>query len=248
MARSATDRRCGPPWIRAKAAFAKLDLANTAFARYQPQDQSRGRVRRSLRRVTDPLPVDWEAFRRDTDLGAYEHWWEQLEAAGVDPHGEVALVQRYAPRTVLDAGCGTGRVAIELARRGVAVVGVDRDADMVEIARAKAPELGWVVADLAELALPDRFDVVVLAGNVVPYIAPDRRAAAVTTCARHLHPGGVLVAGFALRPDWPDLAAYDHWCTAAGLALADRWAAWDHRPYEGGDYAVFAHKRVETSP
>jgi SAM-dependent methyltransferase len=114
--------------------------------------------------------VDWEAFRRDTDLGSYEHRWEQLEAAGVDPHGEVALVQRYAPRTALDAGCGTGRVAIELARRGLAV-GVDRDADMVEIARAKAPELGWVVLDLAELAIPDRFDVVVLAGNVVPYIA-----------------------------------------------------------------------------
>jgi SAM-dependent methyltransferase len=198
--------------------------------------------------VTDPLPVDWEAYRRDTDLGSYEHRWEELEAAGVDPHGEVALVQSYAPRTVLDAGCGTGRVAIELARRSVAVVGVDRDPDMVEVARAKAPELRWVVADLADLALPDRFDVVVLAGNVVPYIGPDRRAAAVAACARHLHPGGVLVAGFVLRPDWPDLAAYDRWCTAAGLALTDRWATWDRRPYEGGDYAVSVHTRVGTRP
>ena len=112
-------------------------------------------------------------------------------------------MQTYGPRSVLDAGCGTGRVAVELARRGVDVVGVDSDPDMIDAARAKSPDLRWILADLAELALPDRFDVVVLAGNVVPYVDADRRAAAVTACARHLAPGGVLVAGFALRPGWP---------------------------------------------
>jgi SAM-dependent methyltransferase len=196
--------------------------------------------------VTDPLPADWAAWRRDTDLEAYEQRWEQLAAAGVDPHGEVAfLLETGAPRTVLDAGCGTGRLAIELARRGVGVVGVDGDPDMVALARSKAPDLTWVVADLAELALPERFDVVVLAGNVVPYVAADRRARAVAACARHLLPGGVLVAGFTLRPGWPDLAAYDGWCAAAGLAPAGRWATWDRAPYDGGDYAVSAHVRAD---
>jgi SAM-dependent methyltransferase len=194
--------------------------------------------------VTDPLPVDWAAWRRATDLGAYEQRWEQLAAAGVDPHGEVAFLETYAPRTVLDAGCGTGRIAVELARRGVAVVGVDADPDMVDVARSKAPDVAWVVADLAELALPERFDVVVLAGNVVPYVVADRRARAVAACARHLAPGGVLVAGFALRPDWPDLTAYDGWCVAAGLVPAGRWATWDRAPYAGGDYAVSAHVRA----
>ena len=148
------------------------------------------------------------------------------------------------PRSVLDAGCGTGRVAVELARRGVDVVGVDSDPDMIDAARAKSPDLRWILADLAELALPDRFDVVVLAGNVVPYVDADRRAAAVTACARHLAPGGVLVAGFALRPGWPGLADYDGWCADAGLTLADRWATWDRQPYAGGDYAVSAHTPV----
>ncbi len=194
--------------------------------------------------VTDPLPVDWAAWRRDTDLGAYEQRWEQLAAAGVDPHGEVAFLETYAPRTVLDAGCGTGRIAVELARRGVAVVGVDADPDMVDVARSKAPDVAWVVADLAELALPERFDVVLLAGNVVPYVVADRRARAVAACARHLASGGVLVAGFALRPDWPDLTAYDGWCAAAGLVPAGRWATWDRAPYAGGDYAVSAHVRA----
>ena len=191
--------------------------------------------------MSEPLPVDWAAWRAETDLDAYEQRWEMLAAAGAEVHGEVAFVQTYAPRTVLDAGCGTGRIAVELARRGVAVVGVDDDRDMVGVARAKAPDLRWVVADLAELTLPERFDVVLLAGNVVPYVVAERRAAAVAACARHLGPGGVLVAGFALRPGWPDLAAYDGWCAAAGLRLADRWATWDRAPYGGGDYAVSAH-------
>jgi SAM-dependent methyltransferase len=191
--------------------------------------------------VTEPLPPDWTSWRQRIDLDAYERRWERLAEAGVDAHGEVALVQTYAPRTVLDAGCGTGRVAVELARRAIAVVGVDSDPDMIDAARAKAPDLQWTVADLAALDLPDRFDVVVLAGNVVPYVEADRRAAVVATCARHLAPDGVLLAGFALRPGWPGLADYDTWCTAAGLVLADRWATWDRQPYAGGDYAVSAH-------
>jgi hypothetical protein len=75
----------------------------------------------------------------------------------------------------------------------------------------------------------------------VPYVAADRRADAVAACARPLAPGGVLVAGFALRPGWPDLAAYDGWCGAVGLRLANRWGTWDRAPYAGGDYAVSTH-------
>ena len=191
--------------------------------------------------MTEPLPADWTSWRRRFDVDSYERRWERLAAAGVDPHGEADLVQTYGPRSVLDAGCGTGRVAVELARRGVDVVGVDSDPGMIDAARAKSPDLRWILADLAELALPDRFDVVVLAGNVVPYVDADRRAAAVTACARHLAPGGVLVAGFALRPGWPGLADYDGWCADAGLTLADRWATWERQPYAGGDYAVSAH-------
>ena len=180
------------------------------------------------------MSSDWDGDR-------YQARFDRLAAEGTDVHGEATFVAAFAPRTVLDAGCGTGRVAVELARRGVAVVGVDGDTDMLDVARAKAPDLRWVVADLAELALPQRFDVVLLAGNVVPYVAAGRRAAAIAACARHLTPDGVLVAGFALRPDWPDPAAYDAWCAAAGLRLLDRWAGWGCVPYTGGDYAVSVH-------
>jgi SAM-dependent methyltransferase len=189
------------------------------------------------------LPGDWSRWRDQVDLDGYDERWRRMAAAGENPHGEADLVASYRPASVLDGGCGTGRVGIELARRGIAVLGVDADPDMIASARAKAPDLEWSVQDLADLERPERFDVVALAGNVVPYVAAGRRAAAVTACARHLAPGGRLVAGFQLQPDWPTLADYDGWCAAAGLEPEDRFATWDREPYSDGTYAVSVHRR-----
>jgi SAM-dependent methyltransferase len=192
------------------------------------------------------LPDDWQSWRAQVDLAAYEERFRQLAAAGRDPHGEADLVASYGPSAVLDAGCGTGRVAIELARRGIAVLGVDADPDMIALAREKAPEQEWLVADLADLERPERFDVVVLAGNVVPYVDEGRRARAVAACVAHLRPGGLLVAGFTLRPGWPGLADYDRWCAAAAAEPQECFASWERAPYAGGDYAVRVHRRPAT--
>jgi SAM-dependent methyltransferase len=189
------------------------------------------------------LPEDWSSWREHLGVEGYDQRWQRLAESGQSPHGEADLVASYGPRSVLDAGCGTGRVAVELARRGIEVLGVDLDPDMLAAARAKAPPLRWVRADLAELDLPDRFDVVLLAGNVVPYVPAARRAAAVAACARHLSPGGRLVTGFALRRSWPSLADYDRWCASAGLALVERFATWARAPYADGSYAVSVHQR-----
>jgi SAM-dependent methyltransferase len=189
------------------------------------------------------LPGDWSRWRDQVDLDGYDERWRRMAAAGENPHGEADLVASYRPASVLDGGCGTGRVGIELARRGIAVLGVDADPDMIASARAKAPDLEWSVQDLADLERPERFDVVALAGNVVPYVAAGRRAAAVTACARHLARGGRLVAGFQLQPDWPTLADYDGWCAAAGLEPEDRFATWDREPYSDGTYVVSVHRR-----
>jgi SAM-dependent methyltransferase len=189
------------------------------------------------------LPEDWSSWREQEDVGAYDERFRRLAEAGQNPHGEADFVASYAPATVLDAGCGTGRVAIELARRGIAVLAVDADPEMIDAARTKAPELEWVTADLADLDRRERFDVVVLAGNVVPYIPAERRARAVAACVAHLAPGGLLVAGFRLRPGWPTPDYYDRWCAAADAAPVDRFATWDRAPYDGGDYVVAVHRR-----
>lgn len=174
--------------------------------------------------------------------GTYDRRWEELAAAGQNVHGEADFVCDLGPRSVLDAGCGTGRVAVELARRGLDVAGVDLDASMLDVARAKAPDLAWVAADLATVDLGRTFDVVVLAGNVMIFLAPGTEGRVVANLARHVAPGGALVAGFSLQPGRLDLATYDAHAAAAGLVLAERWATWERAPFAGGDYAVSVHR------
>jgi SAM-dependent methyltransferase len=177
----------------------------------------------------------------------YDRWFEELAAAGKEMHGEADLVDSYQPYWVLDAGCGTGRVAIELSRRGRGVIGIDQDPSMLEVARRKAPSLTWVEADLArpDLELDRRFDVVVLAGNVLIFVAPGTEGAVVSNMARHLADGGVIIAGYSLRPGGFGVAAHDELAARAGLELVDRWSTWDRQPFESGNtYAVSVHRRL----
>ena len=189
-------------------------------------------------------PNRWLAEASDRSH-TYDQRWEEAAAAGRNIHGEADLVERLGPASVLDAGCGTGRVAIELATRGIDVAGVDVDASMLGRARDKAPHLTWVHADLAEVDLGRTFDVVVMAGNVMIFLAPGTEAQVVANLARHVAPGGSLVAGFSLEPGRLDLATYDAHAGAAGLVLADRGAPWDQQPFAGGTYAVSRHRRPD---
>lgn len=166
-----------------------------------------------------------------------------MEAAGRSVHGEADFVCRFEPDSVLDAGCGTGRVAIELAQRGVDVVGVDLDTAMLDEARAKAPELTWVSGSVEHVSIDRSFDVVVMAGNVMIFVEPGTETRVVANLADHLEPEGVLIAGFQLDRDY-DLDRYDADCAAAGLASVERFATWAGTPFvPGGGYAVSVHRR-----
>ncbi|GAC1345340.1 MAG: class I SAM-dependent methyltransferase [Candidatus Dormibacteria bacterium] len=183
---------------------------------------------------------------RDGD--EYDSAFRTRERAGMDVHGEADFVESFHPRSVLDAGCGTGRVAIELSRRGIDVAGIDVDEGMLTTALRKAPQLLWILGDLSDVTVTDeegspaRFDLVVAAGNVMIFLAPGSEARVVGNLGAHLAPGGLLVAGFQLIPNGLDLDAYDRHAAAAGLRLSERWSTWDRRPFDaGGDYAVSVH-------
>ena len=182
----------------------------------------------------------------------YDARFQALAQAGEDVHGEAHFVASLGVASVLDAGCGTGRVAIELARRGVDAVGVDLDVTMLAVAQRKAPHLPWYAGDITTIALtmpeaPVRrrlFDAIVLAGNVMIFLAPGSEAAAVANLARHLAPGGALVAGFQLLPGGLTLAHYDACAAQAGLVLAERWATWDRQAWSlTSAYAVSVHRQ-----
>jgi SAM-dependent methyltransferase len=172
----------------------------------------------------------------------YDARYERRAAAGENVHGEADFVMGFAPRSVLDGGCGTGRVARELARRGVEAVGVDIDDEMLATARRKSPELRWINADLASLDLARTFDVVLLAGNVMIFLAPGSEGTVVTNLARHVARGGVLIAGFQVQAGRLGVDRYDQLAAAAGLSLKERWSTWDRAAWDAhGDYVVSVH-------
>ena len=179
------------------------------------------------------------AVQRGAD---YDRRWAHMEAAGVSVHGEADFVCRLGPASVLDAGCGTGRVAIELAARGFDAVGVDLDRPMLDEARRKAPELQWILGDLVDVDAGGGFDLVLLAGNLMIFLAPGTEGTVIANMAGHLQPDGLLVAGFQTGGDRLAVEAYDEHCRATGLSLLARWATWDRSPFAGGDYAVSVHR------
>ncbi len=173
----------------------------------------------------------------------YQQRFDALESQGVEVHGEVDFLMTLTPGSVLDAGCGSGRVARELAAREIEVVGVDVEPSMIAAARQRSPELEWHVVDLADLDLGRVFDVVVMAGNVPLFTPPGTHAAVVAGCARHVAPEGALVSGFSLGRGY-ELDEYDEHCAAAGLLLEERFATWDRDPFPGdGSYTVSVHRR-----
>lgn len=181
----------------------------------------------------------WESV--DTD--AYDKHWQKLEAAGHNPHGEADFVSRFSPATVFDAGCGTGRVGIELASRGCAVVGVDLDQPFIDKAQRKAPELDFRHGDLATVDLDQTFDVVVMAGNVMIFVAPGTEGQVIANMAKHVSPEGRLISGFQLGRGL-DVETYNAAATAAGLVPAEHWCNWDgEEPTGASDYAVLVHRK-----
>jgi len=180
----------------------------------------------------------------------YDARFDRFEAEGHYLHGEADLVAGLLgdpPGSVLDAGCGTGRVAIELARRGYEVIGVEVEPAMLDTARAKAPGLEWVLGDLSTAELPDsRFDLAVAAGNVMIFLELGTESAVVANLARAVVPGGLVVAGFQVGRQLT-LERYDALAAAGGLRLVHRWATWERTPYAGGDYAVSVHCRGNGS-
>ena len=186
----------------------------------------------------------WVQWRRNIDVADYDARFERLAADGGDVHGEADFIAAMEPNVVLDAGCGTGRIAIELARRGFDVTGVDLDADMIAAAIAKAPQQTWLVDDLARMQLPRRYDVIAMPGNVMLFCRPDDRRLIVHNLAQHLGPNGVVVAGFSLERNGYSLAEWDAHCVASGLMLEARFATWTRAPFvDGTDYHVSVHRR-----
>jgi SAM-dependent methyltransferase len=118
---------------------------------------------------------EWSPAQR----AEYAERFASMQAAGADIDGEARLIDAMAGRgsRILDAGCGTGRVAAGHAQHpGVPLLELDL--------REVSPELGT-------------FALVVSAGNVLVYLEPGTEREVLAALASVLEPGGRAVFGFA---------------------------------------------------
>lgn len=186
-----------------------------------------------------PEPSEWT--KMVTANPSHSSWFvkrfRDMAAAGQDIEGEARFVDAMVRRgaRILDAGCGSGRVGGYLAERGHDVVGVDVDPVLVAAAEEDHPGPRWVVGDLAELdlpamGLPDSFDVIVSAGNVMPFLAESTRVEVLRRFRAHLADEGRAVVGFGAGRNY----AFDDFLEdvrAAGLDAELLLAGWDLRPF-----------------
>ncbi len=116
--------------------------------------------------------------------------------AGLDLAMLDEFITRVGDGSLLDAGCGAGRITRYLADRGCAVEGVDLSPGMIQQARAAHPDVNFAVASLEDLPHEDdSFDGVLLWYSII-HTPPARQPDIFDEVARVLRPGGHLLVGF----------------------------------------------------
>ena len=187
----------------------------------------------------------------ETNPGHSEWYIERfrsLRREGADLEGEARLVDAMVQpgSRLLDAGCGTGRLAGALHRRGHDVVAVDADPQLIAAARQDHPGPQFQVADLAELDLDeDPFDLVVCAGNVMVFLAPGSEQRVLDRLRAHTRPGGRIVIGFRREPYY-SYDQFDEDVAATGLSLEYRFSTWSLDPFSAASTFAVSVLRVPS--
>jgi len=115
----------------------------------------------------------------------------------IDFYRGMALEVKTQGGSVLEVGCGTGRVALRLAQEGVPIVGMDLSPAMLAAACQKSqglPNMRWIEGDMQAFELGERFDLILMPGHSFQFMLTTADQIACLNCIRrHLAPGAKLV-------------------------------------------------------
>lgn len=138
------------------------------------------------------MAYDFDKIARDYDR------MNHLMTAGLDRCWRKRAVQGLHGK-VLDVACGTGDMAVELLRQGCSVTGVDLSKEMMAIAKQKAPQAEYRLADVERLPFGDAsFDAVTCAFGVRNFVHLEQ---GLHEMLRVLKPGGRMVILELATPD-----------------------------------------------
>jgi magnesium-protoporphyrin O-methyltransferase len=208
--------------IRRKPVCAPLDQGGGAAAPGQSARPSSGGYLATRAKLTDYFDEHasetWERLTSDAPVSRIR----ATVRAGRDAMRAkllAALPLDLTGARVLDAGCGAGQMAVELARRGADVVAVDVAPSLLDVARRRMPEdlaghVMYIADDMTDARL-GRFDHVVAMDSLIHYDAPDI-AAALDGLARRTARSIV----FTVAPATPLLTAM--WWAGQAFPSADR--------------------------
>ncbi|MBO0878789.1 MAG: class I SAM-dependent methyltransferase [Mycobacterium sp.] len=199
-----------------------------------------------------PRPADAAAARWTPD--AFRASWADNTLGEIDFLTRTLGVKSGA--RILDIGCGIGRHAIEFARRGARVVGVDNSAPLIESARVAAGALPvrFVVADTRTIAFQAVFDVVVnLYDGAIGYASDEHTNDALfASIGAALVPGGRSVLHVQNAEHFAVRDHFKSWTVGArALTLTEyRWSAHERRLVHSGHILPFGeslHRPLPTT-
>jgi SAM-dependent methyltransferase len=123
------------------------------------------------------------------------------------------IVERLETTSVLEPGCGSGRMLETLARRGLEVVGIDLSPQMLAIARRRLGDRALLLeADMTDFELERRFGGAVSPINTLLHLTPDQLARHLECVRRHLDDGGkYLVQVGVIEPAAEEPFPGSHW-------------------------------------
>jgi len=160
-------------------------------------------------------PQYWDlAFREDTKLEA-----TFIEAA-------TRKFCKFPVRRLCEAGCGGGRLVVELAARGFALTALDQNAATVAYVqkrlRRRKLTADILLEDMADFQLPSKVDAAFCLTNTFRHLTSESQARShLRSMARNLRKGGIYILGFHLYPPEADLVKIEKWSAKHGKTHVD---------------------------